>query len=150
MVRSNMDRMIAIWQALHDESWFDPGRTVDTPSTHLRPFHKDEGGTYWDSNAAREVTPHGYTYPMLEKWLHRKPDGTYDKVGHLKAINETLTAVYNSSRSAAEKADLTADPGQTEGLKLMSLSAMLKAAPDRDAPLDRTVDDYIVNIIYER
>jgi len=133
---------------LHDDSWFDPRRTKDLPTDDLRPFHRDTEGNYWNSNLAREVTSLGYTYPWLEKWQYEGPDGTYDKEKHQRELTQRLTFAYNSPRSAALKAELTRDPGQPDGVGLMPLQKLM-AATHRD-PVDMTVNDYVINVEYEK
>ncbi len=159
---SNVDRLIAIWQILHEDSWFngedrrdeDEGTFAiqkghrDRPQDILRPFHKNSQGDYWTSADAREVTALGYTYPGLEKWNYTKPDGSYDKERHIEVTTRRLNLEYNSAWSAAEKAELTADPGQPDDISLMSLNS-LQALTKKD-PVDLTVNDYVVNVIYEK
>ncbi|KAF7537431.1 hypothetical protein G7054_g3742 [Neopestalotiopsis clavispora] len=157
----NVDRLIAIWQMLHDTEWFDGTDArdedagtfsikpyhKDKPTDVLRPFRKNDAGDYWTSDAVSEVTALGYTYPELEKWQYKSPDGTWNKELHLQTLKEYLNRNYNSSWSAAEKSELTADPGQTDGLQLASLSALTV----HKEPIDLIgVDDYVINVIYEK
>ncbi|KAK3314844.1 common central domain of tyrosinase-domain-containing protein [Apodospora peruviana] len=151
---NNIDRLWAIWQVLWDgtaNDWFDPGREPgdDSPEDDLRPFHRDAAGSYWNSNRVRETTALGYTYPWLEKWQHTRPDGTYDKEAHKAEVIKQLTKAYNSPRSAAERSKLTRDPGEADGFGLMSIPKLM-AATHRDSLLDLTVNDYVVNVIYEK
>ncbi|KAI1105912.1 Di-copper centre-containing protein [Jackrogersella minutella] len=153
----NVDRMAAIWQVLHDNSWFDGTDPrdedlgtfsisfghKDKPTDTLRPFHKDQHGNYWTSDDVREVTALGYTYPGLEKWLYTT-NGVYDKQKHLKALKKTLNNNYNSDWSAQQKAKITAGPDQPNGPPLRSLSTL----PAK--PVDLTTHDYVVNVLYEK
>ncbi|KAF2004872.1 Di-copper centre-containing protein [Amniculicola lignicola CBS 123094] len=157
----NIDRLIAIWQIKNPESWFEDNdkRNID-PGTfaikryhqakaadNLRPFH-NKTGNYWTSDEARHVAYCGYTYSGLEKWMYTKSDGSYDGERHIKALNVRLNQDYNSARSAAEKSELTADPGQ-EGPRLMSMAALQVEA--KKAPIDLIgIDDYVINLIYEK
>ena len=103
---SNVDRLIATWQILHQnrgDDWFngedprdeDQGtfaikkRHHDDPEDPLRPFHNGDG-KHWNSTGAREVTALGYTYPGLEKWKYTKPDGSYDTARHTSELKRTL------------------------------------------------------------
>ncbi|KAI1474550.1 Di-copper centre-containing protein [Daldinia eschscholtzii] len=152
----NVDRMIAIWQMLHDDSWFDPNDIrnedngtysikrghMDKPDDPLRPFHK-EGGQYWTSSDVREVTALGYTYPGLEKWKYTTK-GVYDKKKHTDEIKERNNKAYGSDWSAVQKSRLTADPGESAGFQLASRGGL------GGDPIDLTVDDYVVNVIYEK
>ncbi|KAK3361986.1 common central domain of tyrosinase-domain-containing protein [Lasiosphaeria ovina] len=149
----NMDRTIAIWQAIHEgkDDWFnlDDAGEKEAAEAPLRPFHKDTQGSYWDSNDARNITSLGYTYPILDKQPYIA-DSVYDRQAHLNAIKSELTDKYNAARNAAEKSVISADPGDTDGIPLMSMKAMIAAAPDRDGVLGGTFDDYAVNVAYEK
>ncbi|KAH6990001.1 common central domain of tyrosinase-domain-containing protein [Ilyonectria destructans] len=158
----NIDRLFAIWQVLHDDSWFTgndirdkdlgnfyiPPGTADKPTDALRPFHKTSDGQYYTSDDIREVTPLGYTYPGLEKWEYTAADGSYDKARHIEELTKTLNYNYNASWAAAEKSELTADPGQMDGVGLMSLGALVEAVDQE--PKDLLIDDYVVNVVYEK
>ncbi|KAF8243965.1 Di-copper centre-containing protein [Wilcoxina mikolae CBS 423.85] len=83
----NIDRMYALWQALHpdaDLKWeFGDDAETNNPihwwvprtgqnqreeeNTPLVPFHKTDS-QYWDSNAVRDLKAFGYTYPELAEW----------------------------------------------------------------------------------
>ncbi|KAJ4258014.1 hypothetical protein NW762_008151 [Fusarium torreyae] len=154
----NVDRLIAIWQILHDDQWFADGDVrnkdqgnfflefahPDKGTDALRPFH-DRDGKYYNSNDVREVTKLGYTYKGLEKWLHKTSDGSYNKEEHLAELRETLLGDYGSSWKAAQAARLSDDPDQTTGIGLMSFEDYGKA------PMDLIgVDDYVVDIVYEK
>jgi len=153
----NVDRTIAIWQTLHDQSWFDATRNPfsagNVAGRNLRPFHRDVNGTYWTSDTVRQLAPLGYTYPTLGKQPYIK-DGVYNVQEHLSAINLEINEKYGSARAAAIKMALTADPGQEEGegggLALGSLSHLLAAVAPEESERDRTVNDYAVNILYEK
>jgi len=157
---SNIDRSIAIWQAISEldgdrkeqDKWFDVQRnkySVGAESQPLRPFHLDTKGTYWTSKNARDTVSWGYTYPILDKQKFIK-NGVYNKAEHLTFINTELNKKYNAARAAAAKAALTANPGETGRPGLMSLSTLLETVPDPESFLDQTVDDYAVNVVYEK
>lgn len=76
---ANVDRIVAIWQALHpnsfvepvinlDGTYFQPPHTPDTEDTLLAPFHSDEDGNMWTAATARDIATFGYTYPELIDW----------------------------------------------------------------------------------
>ncbi|KAK0749661.1 common central domain of tyrosinase-domain-containing protein [Schizothecium vesticola] len=153
----NIDRTIAIWQEISEvddiperDRWFDKTRnkySEKAVKADLRPFHRADGA-YWTSNDARYITPLGYTYPILDK----QPfivNGVYQRDLHIGAINGELNTKYNTAREAAAKAALTADPGRS-GPRLMKLSALMAVAPNPETALDQTVNDYAVNVVYEK
>lgn len=73
---ANVDRLVALWQALHPDeyvqptlneggTYYLPGGSIDTEDTPLAPFHWDNATTMWTAATARDTTAFGYTYPEL-------------------------------------------------------------------------------------
>lgn len=161
--------MVAIWEVLHSgesDNWFDgtDARDQDSgnwaiakyhrdlPSDHLRPFHKDEEGHYWNSNDIRETAPLGYTYPELEKWKYMDGQGNYDAAHHKETLKAYINRRYNSAAKAAVKARLTADPGEShDSSRKPNLLQLQLTTPD-PTPEDDIIgfNDYIVNVVYNR
>jgi len=156
----NIDRTIAIWQAIAElsgreeqDKWFDGAHnqfSAQVANRDLRPFHKKDG-TYWRSKDSRDIVPLGYTYPELDKDDFIDGRGIYDGKKHLDQIIKQINDPYNSARIAAAKARLTASPGEI-GPPLMRLSSLLATVPgpNPDDILNQTVDDYAVNVVYEK
>ncbi|EXJ66952.1 uncharacterized protein A1O5_10147 [Cladophialophora psammophila CBS 110553] len=73
----NVDRIFAIWQALHPKAWFPPpardsrGRRLRPENEKdLLPFYKfmcELGPIYYDSDWSRNIEKFGYTYPDLDR-----------------------------------------------------------------------------------
>lgn len=72
-----VDRLLAIWQALYPDSWVVPGNerygsatvaagTRTDENTPLRPFHSDGKGNFWTSKAVRDIEQLGYSYPEIQ------------------------------------------------------------------------------------
>ncbi|KAJ4414265.1 hypothetical protein N0V82_008047 [Gnomoniopsis sp. IMI 355080] len=71
-----VDRLLALWQVLHPNSWIAPevartnsyttsvGDLLDASSA-LTPFYASSNGTFWDSDMLRNPTNLGYTYPEI-------------------------------------------------------------------------------------
>ncbi|OJJ44489.1 hypothetical protein ASPZODRAFT_18679 [Penicilliopsis zonata CBS 506.65] len=59
---ANVDRILAIWHFLSDK-WINPGDSIYTED--LRPFTKDEQGSYHSSQFMSDEKQWGYTYPEL-------------------------------------------------------------------------------------
>ncbi|GAB7366278.1 hypothetical protein MBLNU230_g7835t1 [Neophaeotheca triangularis] len=71
-----IDRVFALFQNLHSESYVDPlpalqntftipeGTILDV-DTPLQPFHSDTDGNFYTSRTARRTDTFGYTYPEL-------------------------------------------------------------------------------------
>lgn len=70
---TNVDRLVAIWQALNPSSWVEPyaarlasftnqvGEILDE-NTDLMPFYRNDEGDFWTSESARDTLPFGYVY----------------------------------------------------------------------------------------
>ena len=57
---SNIDRILAIWQAIHD-GWI---RSKEEATAPLLPFRSDKSGSqFWNSDRSRDFEAFGYTYP---------------------------------------------------------------------------------------
>ncbi|GBB89955.1 hypothetical protein RclHR1_01680026 [Rhizophagus clarus] len=73
----NVDRFVAIWQAIHPDVWIEendqtigtfttsPGVSINA-ETNLTPFRKTEN-EFLNSNDVRDIKKLGYTYSILEK-----------------------------------------------------------------------------------
>ena len=67
---------------MNPEKWFNADKTrpfdqkvigmgnIITNQTPLRPFHRDEKGTVWTPDDARDWFKLGYTYPELQRWTY--------------------------------------------------------------------------------
>lgn len=160
---SNVDRQIAIWQALYKDEWFDdaPGLLTDakgnwstapntlcTPTTLLAPFHCDSEGDYYTSDAVRYWTTLGYTYPELQRWKYD------DDTKYIKSINKALKNLYSTTAvaTAAATEKLTTAASALKRSELASTKdALLKFISDGErGPRYRLHDDYVINIRYER
>ncbi|KAJ4397126.1 hypothetical protein N0V93_001350 [Gnomoniopsis smithogilvyi] len=71
-----IDRLLALWQVLHPNSWISPevartnsyttsvGDVLDASSA-LTPFYASSNGTFWNSDMLRDPISLGYTYPEM-------------------------------------------------------------------------------------
>lgn len=71
-----------------------------TPTTPLRPFHKDEEGHYWTSQEVQDFRALGYNYPDLHSV---KPDSVagFDADAYKTKLLEQITLKYGVSRLEA-------------------------------------------------
>lgn len=71
-----VDRLLALWQVMHPNSWISPevARTNSYTtsvgdllgaSSALTPFYASSNGTFWNSDMLRDPTSLGYTYPEM-------------------------------------------------------------------------------------
>jgi tyrosinase len=104
-----VDRILAMWQALHPNTWVSPSRAlvrsyttrqgqVQSASTALTPFFSHENGTFWTSDAVRDHTVFGYTYPELV----RGPSRSGDNVKALSRLSkQAVNRLYGSFSPAS-------------------------------------------------
>jgi tyrosinase len=95
----NVDRMAAIWQAVHPSSFVEAGRNslesfttargaVEDMNTQLKPFWDGSGTKFWTSTGAKETTTFGYAYPETQKW--RFPS----EAEYQRNVNSTIIQMY--------------------------------------------------------
>ncbi|KAI9750729.1 MAG: hypothetical protein M4579_006330 [Chaenotheca gracillima] len=123
----NVDRLFALWQALHPWDAAHPQHWFASEARNqqkLRPFHRNKAGDYWTSDKIYETAKLGYTYPELPKSLSQSK-GAEPKVTlnfTPEQLNKELNASYNSTRRAEQKASITtertADVLITQALKV--------------------------------
>jgi hypothetical protein len=106
---SNVERIACIWQDLHPGNdpgdWLDPNENGGTdgadPTADLWPFHVNENGVHYTSNAIRDWRPLGYTYPGLEKWLDKyKKNGHFDEQTYMAGIRSQMDTLYSTTAHA--------------------------------------------------
>ncbi|KAK7457901.1 hypothetical protein VKT23_010248 [Stygiomarasmius scandens] len=92
---ANIDRLLAIWQTLYPNKWWQSdtihdkdGKPVGTfkPTDPLEPFHRDTIATTHDSNGVRYHTELGYTYPELQRWNYPSEEEFIESVK--KAVHD--------------------------------------------------------------
>lgn len=92
---ANVDRLLALWQAVNPDSWmlptmntfgsyYDLPGSIDSGSTPLAPFHSDNGTAMFTSDDIRSTARFGYTYPELPDWILK---GTALREHVLRQIN---------------------------------------------------------------
>ncbi|RMD41599.1 hypothetical protein DV735_g3553, partial [Chaetothyriales sp. CBS 134920] len=77
---TNVDRQLALWQALYPDSYVQPEvnnygsyyilkGSIDEGTTPLAPFHNtDDGSSMWTSDGIRSLATFRYSYPELPYW----------------------------------------------------------------------------------
>ncbi|KAK0515535.1 hypothetical protein JMJ35_001569 [Cladonia borealis] len=117
----NIDRLLAIWQILHPDLWFNqPQEDEPKSSDELWPFHINKKGDYWTSDACRDVTKLHYSYADLKKPGEGFKEG--EEVDFLDGLRRSINKQYGSMRRRVL--------GDESGI----------------AGLNR---DYIVNVVYD-
>lgn len=126
---SNIDRILAIWQTLHSNSWWPP-TDDDPPATDkLSPFHHQfpNGAIdYFDSNDVRDWTTLGYQYDVLKR------QSSEEDAAYLARIRAWVEHTYAST-----------------GRVLLRDNRGLIPDIEGDAA-GRTYYDYLINVLYDR
>ncbi len=79
LLKSNVDRLFAIWQAINPTSYTIDETTetgnfvtvagsVETSSTPLTPFVDASGSNYWTAETVRQTETFNYAYPETQRW----------------------------------------------------------------------------------
>lgn len=103
---TNVDRMIALWQAIYTHGWVVQeisnittytiaNLTKQGPHSPLTPFHKDTTGTPWTSSEIKNWTMFGYTYPEF-----------ISTDGSASAIKNVINSLYGPSAQSASKREV--------------------------------------------
>lgn len=124
VINSNVDRLYAIWQVLHKDSWFAPGASPRATDP-LTPFrHRIDGNKvdYFDSNSTRDLTTLGYQYDVLQ----RQTDETDDE--YVARIKKYVDETYHG----------------TGDILLHDKDGLFKGKTDN------LYDDYVINVQYDR
>ena len=80
----NVDRLVAIWQAIYPDSFVVPQPNgedtymaiqgaLEDVNTPLYPFRADKNGTFHTSASVRSLKPFGYAYPDVIDWTATSP-----------------------------------------------------------------------------
>jgi tyrosinase len=122
---TNIDRLISIWQGLHDappnkeKSWVTTkpslgGTWVTSPSrdegldTPLAPFYKD-AENFWDSSDVRNTSVFGYAYPETKSWNFKSPeDYREDIVRQINTLYQTgsISNMITASRAGDKQPEI--------------------------------------------
>ncbi|KAI4093348.1 MAG: hypothetical protein LQ344_002936 [Seirophora lacunosa] len=126
---ANVDRLLAIWQALHPNSYVEPsnepigsaaiaqGTLIDV-NTPLKPFHNDSNGNFWTSATVADITSLGYSYPEIQG----------KSVSQIKAA---VNALYASSSGVT-----IARRGDIQGHDDPNVAPIVAAGLSSDAPVE--------------
>ena len=97
----NVDRLLAIWQALYPDSWISPWDSASNyaipPDTEvnadssLSPFHFNDQGGFYTSNTVRWDKYFGYAYPEVVDW------STSNATALSASVRTAVNQLYNPS-----------------------------------------------------
>ncbi|KAK7424587.1 hypothetical protein QQZ08_008597 [Neonectria magnoliae] len=142
-----IDRLLAIWQALHWDLWWDakesakPGIAPDaTEDTLLHPFHTTTNGNkdtdVWTSKGVRDWTKLHYQYDDLEpKPSALKPDGSLDEAQYKTDLEAYVHETY---------------PGTAHVVGTIRTMENIRIPKGLSGEEGKAFDDYIINVKYDR
>lgn len=138
---SNVDRLWAIWQDLHPNSfmtsrqsendtfWAASGTRQDQ-NTSLPPFRYDDTATgkkaFWTSLRAKDTTVFGYAYPETRRWAYPNTQA------YQNALRTTITQLYGGNvfqNFAANIAPVSPNSADEKPLVAPKVALRLKNAP---------------------
>ena len=93
MHHCQIDRLFAIWQAIHDKepkSWFSDEEMANSP---LLPFRNAAGKNYWNSNRSQKTEDFGYTYPEIRS----TKEATWETFNNMYVWSIELLQAQNSA-----------------------------------------------------
>lgn len=141
-----VDRLLAIWQALYPDSYVEssaepigsatiaPGTQTDV-NTPLKPFHSDTNGSFWTSAGVANVEKLGYSYPEIQGKSQSEVKAAVNAL-YANSSGVTLTRRDNVDGNNSEFAPLVA-----AGL---SNDAPFEAIPD--PPTTGNYTEWLTNI----
>ncbi|CAL8579054.1 hypothetical protein XPA_004817 [Xanthoria parietina] len=141
-----VDRLLAIWQALYPDSYVEssaepigsatiaPGTQTDV-NTPLKPFHSDRNGSFWTSAGVANVETLGYSYPEIQGKSQSEVKAAVNAL-YANSSGVTLTRRDNVDGNNSEFAPLVA-----AGL---SNDAPFEAIPD--PPTTGNYTEWLTNI----
>jgi len=96
---SNVDRLLALYQAAHPDVWMEPSNIGPHGNVYLEDYQEVSGDTallpfrktaaeFWSPNACRNTTVLGYAYPETQRWQYPS-DQTYQR-----AATSAISTLY--------------------------------------------------------
>ncbi|PGH15646.1 hypothetical protein AJ79_02239 [Helicocarpus griseus UAMH5409] len=112
---TNVDRIVALWQAVHPDSYVQPVAnlggdfmkapgTMEDAKTPFAPF-REPSGEFYNAETSRHLAPFGYTYPEIEDW-EKTPEELATSVR--KQINRLYNRRGDNNQQKRNNGPLTA------------------------------------------
>ncbi|KAF5672507.1 tyrosinase precursor [Fusarium heterosporum] len=149
-----IDRLLAIWQCLYPELWFDKEQSVtsdldnskrqnvadDKETDLLHPFHtkhNDPENEVWTSQACRDWTDMNYQYDDLAELAEElvRSNGKFDEEAYKNELHAHINALYPGTGNMIQS--ITEHGVDPVGLQ----------ASNGDTG---SWNDYIINVMYDR
>ncbi|KAH6853853.1 hypothetical protein B0I37DRAFT_440944 [Chaetomium sp. MPI-CAGE-AT-0009] len=107
-----VDRILALWQAIHPNAWVPPsrallnsyttrrGQPIDS-NTALTPFFSHDNGTFWTSDGVRDHTKFGYTYAELLRGPSDTTSNNKAAQARVSSAKQAVNRLYGSFSPAS-------------------------------------------------
>jgi len=152
----NIDRLTAMWQALHWESWFDTQEPTDVSQENvpdkkeddpLQPFHTkangDPGKDVWTSRMTRDWTKLSYSYDTLEPSKEvLDSSGALDEDKYKDALRAKVNELYPSTGQFVNRVFQSRKIKTPNGVDAVE-------GEEEHKKLDRW-NDFLINVVYDR
>lgn len=108
---TNLDRLFAMWQTIHPDSWITPqparvasyttlaGQIVDS-STPLTPFYANDDGVFWDSNMVRDPKVFNYNYAETMGQAFMGQPSSQSGASAQRQVKAAINRLYGNSSPA--------------------------------------------------
>lgn len=142
---SQIDRLLAIWQCLNPEIWFNGPNEAAVESLPLQPFHTKNNGNPWldvyTSKECKDWTEFNYQYDDLQGLTDKTTDanGNLMEEEYQKKLLGHINEIYPSTANVVNQVRKEADPTTHDLLKSVN-----------NGIGDKAWNDYIVNVVYDR
>ncbi|TAQ87719.1 hypothetical protein B7494_g3943 [Chlorociboria aeruginascens] len=117
---ANVDRQIALWQAIYWDTFLLPEvdqvgtftvpvGTTDKVNSPLTPFYTADGTTPWTSASSRYLSAFGYSYPEIQDWILPPAELSGNVTAQVNALyNPNGSFTKRSSSSRVDRRDIVA------------------------------------------
>ncbi|OJD14819.1 hypothetical protein AJ78_04875 [Emergomyces pasteurianus Ep9510] len=120
---TNVDRIVALWQALHPESYVQPlvnrdgnfmtePNTLEDAKTPFAPF-RDSENNFFNAETSRHLSTFGYTYPEIQDW-NTTPEQLARSVRI--AVNQLYNRPGDNNKNRKRSTALTARAAHHHGM----------------------------------
>ncbi|KAF2466428.1 Di-copper centre-containing protein [Lindgomyces ingoldianus] len=152
MHHTNVDRLWAIWQALHPNAYVidkvsqaaEANFTISagariSGTTDLKPWYDSSATKFWNSNGVKYTTPFGHAYPETQRWLYPN-DQAYQA-----AVTNEVVRQYGANRITSFFTNLAASAAPP---KEASTAAASKQTPVATASVANKFAHLVPNRMY--
>lgn len=146
---SNVDRLFALWQAIHPDgrdsfvtaqptesgTFTTTVGSTETKTSPLTPFY-NAADSFWTSDGVRSTLTLGYAYPETQSWNFASPkelqSSVADAVNRLYGGSSVASIVGASANGGVNTLVQAKTAGTARGLPQMKMAVKAPAKPDQE------------------